>query len=211
MADDPSNETITLTRSTAAGAPSGEQAEVTIPRELGSVRLIREIGRGGMGVVYLARHKMLGRDVAVKFLLHAVAGPDDPGFTRFLEGARAAAAVRHVGLTAVYDADLANGVPYLVMEYVDGPTLSELLERSGPLSVAVALAVLDEVLASLAELHERGIIHRDIKPSNILLDRDGRVLLADWVGLREDAGTARPIDGWSRRYASLHGAGGLRG
>ena len=118
----PEDKTITLSQIRSSDTPA---RDITIPRELGPVRLIREIGRGGMGVVYLGRHGMLDRDVAVKFLLNAVAGTDDPGFKRFLAEGRAAAAVRHPALTVVYDADLIENVPYLVIEYVDGPTLSE--------------------------------------------------------------------------------------
>ena len=173
----PVGETITLSQDSSPDAPA---CDITIPRELGPVRLIREIGRGGMGVVYLGRHGMLDRDVAVKFLLNAVAGTDDPGFKRFLDEGRAAAAVRHPALTIVYDADLIENVPYLVIEYVNGPTLSEVIRRSGYLSLAATLAVLDPVIHAISELHAKAIIHRDVKPSNVLLDADARVLVTDF-------------------------------
>ena len=172
-----SQDTITLTGSAAGDTPVGE---VTIPRELGPVRLLREIGRGGMGVVYLGRHQMLDRDVAVKFLLNAVAGPDDPGFARFLEGARAAARLEHPGLTTIHHADVVDGIPYLVMQYIDGPALSEVLKQTGPLSLSTLFAVLDAVSEAIGELHDRGIIHRDIKPGNVLLSHDGRVVVTDF-------------------------------
>ncbi len=191
------HDTITITGSAAEEIPAGE---VTIPRELGPVRLLREIGRGGMGVVYLGRHQMLDRDVAVKFLLNAVAGPDDPGFARFLEGARAAAAVQHPGLNAVYHADVVENVPYLVMQYIDGPTLGDVLRRTGPLGVPGALALLDAVSEAIGELHDREIVHRDIKPANILLDREGRVVVTDF-GLA----IARPL---GRRGPSSVGLAG---
>ncbi|MGH7176058.1 MAG: hypothetical protein ACREJC_01645, partial [Tepidisphaeraceae bacterium] len=109
--------------------PSIEQAAtLTLPTRIGPVTLVRELGRGGMGVVWLGRHELLGRDVAVKFLLGAVADQSDPGFAQFLTGARAAATVRHLGLTAIHHADLIDGVPYLVMEYIDGPTLADVLD-----------------------------------------------------------------------------------
>jgi len=172
-----SRNTITLTGSATKNTPGGE---VTIPCELGPVRLLREIGRGGMGVVYLGRHQMLDRDVAVKFLLNVVAGPDDPGFTRFLEGARAAASLEHPGLTTIHHADVIDGLPYLVMQHIDGPALSEVLKQTGSLSVSALFAVLDAVSEAMGELHDRGIIHRDIKPGNVLLCLDGRVVVTDF-------------------------------
>ena len=192
-----SQDTITLTGSVTGDTPAGE---VTIPRELGPVRLLREIGRGGMGVVYLGRHQMLDRDVAVKFLLNAVAGPDDPGFAGFLEGARAAARLEHPGLTTIHHADVVDGIPYLVMQYIDGPALNDVLKRTGPLSLSSMFVVLDAVSEAIGELHDRGIIHRDIKPANVLLCRDGRVVVTDF-GLS----VARPLGQRGPSSAGLAG------
>ncbi|MEE9296581.1 MAG: serine/threonine-protein kinase [Phycisphaerae bacterium] len=172
-----SHDTITLSRSTDVHTPA---VDVTVPRELGPVRLLREIGRGGMGVVYVGRHQMLDRDVAVKFLLNAVAGSDDPGFARFLEGARAAARLEHPGLTTIHHADVVDGIPYLVMQYIDGPALSDVLKRTGPLSLPALFAVLDAVSQAIGALHDREIVHRDIKPSNMLLDWEGQVFVTDF-------------------------------
>ncbi len=175
----PADETITLS-GTPTQTSGGARVNTVIPRRLGHVSLIRELGQGGMGTVWLARDEMLGRDVAVKFLLNAVTDADDPGFARFLEGARAAATLRHPGLTAIHAAELINGVPYQVMEFVDGPTVARVLERGGPLPRDVAHAIIDAVADAISMLHERGIVHRDIKPSNVLLDGDGRVFVTDF-------------------------------
>src|SRR5262245_26002985 len=100
-------DTIRLSRTEPRGL-AGEVLE--IPRQLGSVRLLEQIGQGGMGVVWLGRDEMLGREVAVKFLLGAVASDDDPEFATFLEGARAAATLRHPGLTVIHQAGLVNHI-----------------------------------------------------------------------------------------------------
>jgi len=166
---------------TAGGLGGGGTPQpVEIPRQLGSVRLIRQIGQGGMGVVWLGRHELLNREVAVKFLLNLVADEDDPGFASLLEGARAAAALRHEGLNAVLHADVIDRVPFLVMEYVEGPTVSQVLQRFGKLSPCVVRLLLEATCASVGELHDQNVIHRDIKPSNILLSQDGKPVLTDF-------------------------------
>lgn len=151
-----------------------------IPKRLGAVQLIRQVGEGGMGVVWLGRHELLNRDVAVKFLLNITSGTSDPGFVAFVEGARAAAALRHQGLNAVLHADVVEGVPYLVMEYVEGPTLSRVLRAAGHLTPACARVVLDQVCAAVAELHDHNVIHRDIKPANILFTTDAKPVVTDF-------------------------------
>ena len=163
-------------------------------RELGAVRLLREIGRGSTGSVFLGHHTVLGRDVAVKFLLTPHAGRQDrAGLKRFLDEARAAAAVRHPNLTQIYHADVddADGTPYLVLEYVSGPTLKQLLDQAGPLDAAAAVAVVCDAAAAVHELHARGLIHRDIKPSNVLVDGDARVYVTDFgLAVRQAHGAA---------------------
>lgn len=176
-------DTLIMTRGgtqATVGAAASQRPQAVIPRRLGAVNLVKQIGQGGMGVVWMGRHELLGRDVAVKFLLNVDAAEDDPGFATFIEGARAAAAVRHDGLNAVLHADVVDGVPFLVMEYVEGPTLAELIKSTGRLPLAVCRVVLDAVCTAVAELHDHNIIHRDIKPSNILLTRDGKVVITDF-------------------------------
>ena len=165
------------------------------------MRLVREIGRGATGAVFLAHHTVLGRDVAVKFLTTITAGPGDAdGLKRFADEARAAAAVRHAHLTQIYHADVDGGMPYLVLEYVRGPTLRQLLDDAGPLPASVAAAVLGDVAAAVHELHSRGVIHRDIKPSNVLVDKEGRLFVTDFglavrrTHLPTGAGPAGDVD-----------------
>jgi serine/threonine-protein kinase len=167
----------------ASGMPLGGTIEV--PVRIGPVELLRQVGEGGMGVVWAARHEVLRRDVAVKFLLSSGtgAGAGSAGGSdaaeMFVQGARAAAAVRHAGLTTVHDAGVVNGVPYVVMEFIDGPTLSEVLRR-GPVSMGVVRAVLERVCEAVEELHASDLVHRDIKPGNIMLTRRGEVMVTDF-------------------------------
>jgi len=167
------------------GAGSSARRQMEPGREVGAVRLTREIGRGATGAVFLGHHRVLGRNVAVKFLVNVSPGdarsPDGLArHKRFFDEARAAAAVRHPNLTQIYHADVEDGVPYLVLEFVHGPTLRQLLDAAGPLEVPVAVAIVSDVCAAVGELHARGVIHRDIKPSNVLLDKDGRVFVTDF-------------------------------
>jgi serine/threonine protein kinase len=166
---------------TVAVGPAPQGPKLEAGRELGPVRLVREIGRGATGAVFQGHHTVLGRDVAVKFLINVTAGPGDAeGVRRFVDEARAAASVRHPNLTQIFHADLDGSTPYLVLEYVPGPTLRQLLDQAAELSVPVTVAVIGDVAAAVAELHARGIIHRDIKPSNVLVDKDGRVFVTDF-------------------------------
>lgn len=171
-------ETVSLSLTPTLGLESPR--EVIVPKQLGSVRLIREIGRGGMGVVWSGHDEMLGRDVAVKFLLGASTRETDPGFATFLEGARAAARLKCPGMTAIYHADVVEGSPYIVMEYVDGPTLAQVVHKSGPLTLPAAWSTMSNICGTVAELHDAGIIHRDIKPSNVMLDTDCNIFLTDF-------------------------------
>jgi serine/threonine protein kinase len=145
---------------------------------LGKYRLLDRIGMGGMGQVYLAEHMAMRRRVAVKVL-----PPDRSGNPfareRFLREARAAAAVEHPNLVRVYDIEHDGEVFFLVMEYIDGVSLHDLVARRGPLAPERAAHYLAQVASGLAALHERALVHRDIKPANLLLDRAGVVRVLD--------------------------------
>ena len=153
-------------------------ADWTPPGDLGAVRLIARIGRGASGIVYRGYDQVLGRPVAVKFLT-GLAGSAPERRQRFLDEARAAAAVRHPNLVQIHQAATAEATPYLVLEYVPGVTLSLLLERCGPLTTAGVMAVLADTSSALSALHTAGILHRDIKPGNLMLDREAHARVTD--------------------------------
>ena len=145
-----------------------------------------EIGRGAMGVVYLARDPRVDRAVALKVLSVRTGLPaeqENEYRERFLREARAAGALSHPAIVAIHDAgeDPSTGVPFIVMEHVAGKSLRELLESDGPFEVQRACAVVETVAEALDCAHRSGIVHRDIKPANILVrGSDGAVKLADF-------------------------------
>ncbi|HUK76931.1 MAG TPA: protein kinase, partial [Thermoleophilia bacterium] len=145
----------------------------------GRYRLERRLGGGGMAEVYLATDTTLERLVAVKVLRERFA--DDTQFVaRFHREARAAAALNHPNVVAIHDRGGAAGSSFIVMEYVAGETVKELVQRTGPLAPAVARDIECELLAALQAAHERGIVHRDVTAQNVLLGPDGRVKVTDF-------------------------------
>ena len=137
----------------------------------------REIGRGGMAVVYLARDLQLGRQVAIKVIRPELA--QALGIERFLREVRIAAALDHPNVVALFDSGEADGLPYYVMPYVKGESLRTRLERETRLSLDEVIGIARGLAEGLSYAHERGVIHKDIKPENILLSVD-RVLIADF-------------------------------
>jgi len=142
------------------------------------LEIIALLGKGGMGAVYKARQPALDRIVALKIIPpQAAAGP---GFIeRFNREARALAKLNHPNIINVYEFGQANGLPYFIMEYVDGLNLRQ-LEQAGKLSAREALQIVPQICEALQFAHDEGIVHRDIKPENILLDKKGRVKIADF-------------------------------
>jgi eukaryotic-like serine/threonine-protein kinase len=133
-------------------------------------RIMGELGRGGMGIVYLALDVNLDREVAIKVLpVHLANQPDVRD--RFLREARTAAKLTHPNIVPVYRADEMGGVPFFVMRHVDGESLADRLASQGPVDPRKAARLLHQVAAALDYAHARGVIHRDIKPENILLER----------------------------------------
>jgi Tol biopolymer transport system component len=152
--------------------------EIPAGRKLGEFRLVREIGRGGMGIVYEAEQESLNRRVALK-VLPAAAALDERLAIRFLREARAAGRLRHPGIVPVYTSGRSEGVLYFAMELVEGRTLAEAI-AGGPLPPGEAARIAAEVGRALHHAHAHGLVHRDVKPENILLARDGRAKIADF-------------------------------
>ncbi|MCU1375002.1 MAG: hypothetical protein JWO68_2288, partial [Actinomycetia bacterium] len=178
----------------------------------GRYRLVAPIGTGASAQVFLADDTTLRRKVAVK-VLHPALATDEAFLRRFRAEARAAAALSHPNLMAVYDWAEDDG-PYLVLEYLGGGSLRALLDRGGRLSPAQALVVGLEAARALDVAHRRGFVHRDIKPANLLFGDDGRLRIADFGLARalSEAGWTEPGDGLvgTARYAAPEQARGGR-
>lgn len=147
-------------------------------RRMGAYLLGEVLGRGGMGVVYRARHVHLGREVAVKVLAPELAGHEDFR-ERFLRESRLAASLDHPNVVTVYDAGDFEGMLYIAMQYVEGTDLAKFLAEHGPLTPATALSMLDQVGAALDAAHRVRLVHRDVKPANVLL-ASGHCYLTDF-------------------------------
>ncbi|HEY1120627.1 MAG TPA: protein kinase, partial [Haloferula sp.] len=153
------------------------------------------LGSGGMGVVYKARQKSLDRWVAIKILRPEKTG-EEQFAERFAREAQTLARLNHPNIVTVFDYGETGGLFYIVMEFVDGVNLRDLL-REGKLEPEQALAIVPPICEALQYAHEKGIVHRDIKPENLLLDRDGRIKIADFgiaslVGARGEASGTPP-------------------
>jgi serine/threonine protein kinase len=185
---------------------------------LGRYRLLQRLGRGGMATVFLAQDMRLDRQVAVKILPPECVN-DPAAIARFEREAKALAQLSHPGIVQAYDSDAAQGKHFLVMEYVNGVNLSDLLKQRGPLPPTMAADYIHQAAEALAHAHKKGLIHRDLKPSNLLLTADGRVKLLD-LGLarflqdqvgdpeltREGAGLGTPDYAAPEQFRDAHHA-----
>ena len=153
--------------------------DALIGRRLGHCKLLEKVGEGGMGSVYRARHETLDKDVAVKVLAPSFRQDADL-VQRMLREARLAARVEHPGVVTVQDAGVEDGIPYLVMPFVKGKNLDEILKERKRLRPSDALSAVKKAARAFAAAHKLGIVHRDVKPGNLIVTTDGQVKVTDF-------------------------------
>lgn len=175
-----------------ADAPVSPDVDRT-GRVLGEFKLLRLIGQGGMGQVYLAEQLSLKRHVALKLLKPELAA-SEKSLQRFKAEAEAVARATHANIVQVYAIGAAEGVHFMALEYVEGRTLREYLEKKGTPDLLLGLSVMRQVASALQRANELGIIHRDIKPENILLTRKGEVKVTDFGLFRAFGENVRPTN-----------------
>jgi len=167
---------------------------------LGKYVIQDKIGEGGMGEVFLAEHRRMKRPVVVKILPESATDSRD-SILRFQREVEAAAKLSHPNIVTAFDADEEGGIHFLVMEYVEGEPLGEIVLREGPFSIELALSCVLQAAQGLEYAHAKGVIHRDIKPNNLLLDKQGTVKVLDMGLARFDDGrgtVASPQEGLTR-------------
>ncbi|HND55935.1 MAG TPA: serine/threonine-protein kinase, partial [Pirellulaceae bacterium] len=149
------------------------------PSEIGRYRIVRRLGQGGMGVVYLAHDPTLDRQVALKL---PFLDPRDPraAARRFAREARAMAAIHHSNLCPIFDVGEIDGRPFLTMAFIDGQTLAERLVETGRMPPQLAARIVGTLAVAVQTIHEAGIVHRDLKPTNVLVDRRGCLFITDF-------------------------------
>lgn len=173
-------------------SPSEPPPEDFAGRTLGDFELVRRIGMGGMGQVYLARQKSLKRQVAIK-ILKAELAANTTALRRFQAEAEAIANITHANIVQVYAIGDTEGLHYMALEYVDGRNFRDYLEKKGIPDVPFALNMMQQVASALDRAGELGFVHRDIKPENILLSKKGEVKVTDF-GLSRAFGTEAPLN-----------------
>ena len=172
------------------------------PADVAAYEILSPLGRGGMGTVYLARHRKLRKQVAIK-ILPARSFRNDVFAARFEREIRAAGGLEHPSIVRATDAGVHQGTHYLVMEHINGMDLSRLSRLTGKLSIANACEIMRQAAMGLSYAHAQGIVHRDIKPSNLMLDRSGAAKILDF-------GLAR-VGPWDEVTADLTTVGQLMG
>jgi serine/threonine protein kinase len=193
----PSNLLIGVAEEIAAVTPRGGTAESYVGQQVGPYEVTGELGRGGMGVVYKARHKLLRREVALKMILRP--GGDSEVISRFREEARSVATLKHPGIVQIHEYGEHQGVPWFSLEFVEGKTLAKLTSNE-LLKPERAARIIADVAAAAAYAHDRGILHRDIKPANVLVAAGDVAKLTDFglakqVTSDEEASDHKTVDG----------------
>lgn len=188
--EDVTPETVTSTEQKVG--PEKEEVLDLTGKKIGDYQLLRRLGQGGMGQVYLAEQISLKRKVALKLLRSDLAA-NSAALQRFKREAEAVARATHANIVQVYAIGDDNGLHFMVLEYVEGRNLRDYLEKKGPPEPLISISILRQVASALQRASELGVIHRDIKPENILLTRKGEVKVADF-GLSRIYAEEQPLN-----------------
>jgi serine/threonine-protein kinase len=151
--------------------------------KIGRYEILDKLGQGAMGIVYKALDPLIGRIVAVKTMTESVNLPEEQRkefLNRFFREAKSAGSLQHPNIVTIYDMGEDQGVPFIAMEFVDGKSLSKLIEEKGKFPLLEAINLIKQCAEGLSFAHEKGIVHRDIKPDNILVDKNGRAVITDF-------------------------------
>ena len=167
--------------------------------KIGRYQIQRKLARGGMGTVYVAQDPVLGRMVAVKVFVGDMDVPD--AADRFAREARAAASLNHTNIVTVFDFGEVGSQPYIVMEYIQGDTITDIIRRRTPVPLSEKLRWLEELCAGAASAHKMDVVHRDIKPSNLMIDRGGRLKILDF-------GIAKIVNAFAKSVTAVIGTPG---
>ena len=167
-----------------------ESSRPALPARLGRYEVVRKLGEGGMGTVYLARDTQLDRPVALK-VPHASGRDGAEALERFDREAKTAACFQHPNFCPIYDVGQVAGWHYLAMAYIEGQTLAAMIARDGAMPPRRAAAITRKLALALQEAHDRGVVHRDLKPSNVMVNRRRELILMDF-GLARREGTDDP-------------------
>lgn len=174
------------------------------PERIGKYDIVGVLGQGGMGVVYRARDPRIGRDVAIKTLTEGFSGDSDM-LKRFYQEAGHTGNLRHPNIVTVYDFGDEEGLPYIVMEFLDGEPLDKLIREKDRLHMSTKLDIIEQVCAALGYAHLQGMIHRDVKPANVIVQRDGLVKLLDFGIARTGQQPGQQIEQGMTRTGTLVG------
>jgi serine/threonine protein kinase/formylglycine-generating enzyme required for sulfatase activity len=193
-------------RATHEGRPStvsrddSPEVDVPLPEHFGRYHILRRLGVGAMGAVYLAHDSTLDRDVALK-VPHFTAEDGPEARERFQREARAAGALNHPNICRIHDVGVIEGIPYLTMEYLKGRPLTDFIVAGKPIPQRQAAAVVRKLAAALREAHELGIVHRDLKPSNVMINQRKEPVILDFGLARRVSGS----DARMTRYGTVLG------
>src|SRR5215218_2596763 len=146
--------------------------------QIGPYEVVRPLGKGGMGSVFVARDPAIDRLVAIKLLRDGIDSPELR--ERFKREARSAGRLRHPNIVTIFHVGEFEARPFIVMEYIPGETLAEIIKQQSPLTIGRKIRIIEEMCRGLAYAHKAGIVHRDVKPLNILVDTEGSVKILDF-------------------------------